>query len=110
VSDTTWAPFVYRDFYDVPRVLVARLEDGRQILFDCAFDEDREDFCDSYKIYVLPPDVDLSGSWAGLERHAQRILGEIPLRNLVFDETLRREISLSSTRLREILQEPHEAS
>jgi hypothetical protein len=89
-----WAEIIsYRDFWDVPRIFLARHE-GRVFLFDCPFDEDREDFADSYQVFLMPElaaDA-LSGSWVGLSRQAVRHLGGVPVAQVTFDPTKRRQI------------------
>lgn len=83
----------YRDFWDVPRIFVARYQD-ELFLFDCPFDEDVEDFPDSYKVYRMPAltHEDLAGSWYGLEAKAIGFLGEVPISKVQFDGTRRKEI------------------
>lgn len=86
----------YRDFWDVPRVFLARYQDGL-FLFDCPFDEDAEDFPDLYRVYRMPAlsPEDLEGSWYGLEAKAVDYLGEVPISAVRFDGTRRQEIDAS---------------
>ena len=73
-----WLPIrQYRDFWDVPRMFLVD-SDGRSMLFDCAFDEEREDFGDQYRVYLMPPlsNGELEGSWADLPKRAHSFVGE----------------------------------
>lgn len=42
---THWLPITYRDYYDVPRMLVVRFE-GQAYLFDCPFDVALDEYPD----------------------------------------------------------------
>jgi hypothetical protein len=90
---SAWADIDYRDFWDQPRIFFIR-HDGRLYLFDCAFDNETEDFHDTYAIYEMPEltEADYAGSWAHLADKALRRLGEIPLTQVRFDPTKRRQI------------------
>lgn len=91
---TTWAPIrCYRDLWDVPRIFLVDFQD-RHFLFDCEFDDETEDFPDQYQVYLMPSlaDADLAGSWVHLCARAIQHLGEVPLDQVVFDATRRKEI------------------
>lgn len=83
----------YRDFYDVPRMFVVRL-DGEPFLFDGAFDEELDEYPDQYRVYLLPRlgDDELAGSWETLSRRAVEDVGVVPLGAVVFDPTRRKSI------------------
>lgn len=99
-----WVEFAYRDFWDVPRILIARLPDGRTIMLDCRFDDDREHYDDVYQVYLMRSDVDPSvQSWVGLESKAERCLGEVPVRSVEFDPTSRQRLFLGSPALSLVL-------
>lgn len=100
-----WAAIRYRDFYDVPRIFVVSHE-GRQFLFDCAFDDELDDYPDSYRVYLLPPvaDVDLEGSWERLPQLAKEFLGVIGVSQVQFDPTKREAVNLAV--IEKILAEP----
>jgi hypothetical protein len=87
------ATIVYRDFYDVPRIFLVS-HWGVQYLFDCKFDDDSDEYPDRYKVFIVPPltDKDLSGSWDRLSGYATEYLGEVPVKSVKFDETLRQAI------------------
>jgi hypothetical protein len=108
MSDTgaseQWVPFVYRDFYDLPRMLVF-MADGRCYLFDCVFDQEADEYSPDYQVWELPV-ASLSdlpaGSWADVLRRALRRLGSLPVKSLRLDETRRRFVDASV--LLELLQ------
>ena len=87
------APFVYREVYDVPRFMVVT-HDRRQFLFESAFDDDLDDYPDFYRVFLLRPTSpdDLSGSWLHLSDRSEAYLGQVPVRDVIFDETNRRTI------------------
>ena len=80
----------YRDFWDVPRMFVVEA-DGRTLLFDCVFDEEVEDYADTYRVYLMPSltERELEGSWAELATRALRSLATIPVASVRFDPTNR---------------------
>jgi hypothetical protein len=88
-----WAPILYREFWDVPRIFIARYRQ-QSWLFDCPFDEATEDFPGCYKVYLLPElkDEDLAGSWNKLPSRAIQYVGEVPVKAVRFDPSKRREI------------------
>ena len=87
------APFIYRTFYDVPRFLVVDYQNQR-FLFDSAFDNDLDEYPNFYQVFLLGEVTQetLSGSWINLAERAERSLGEVPIKDVVFDATLCREI------------------
>ena len=86
------APIVYRDFHDVPRLVVVFLGD-RRLLLDCAFDVGAEGFVDHYEVYRLPDNfVPPEGSWESLVTQTTEHLGSIPVREVRFDPTKRQFI------------------
>ncbi|MGE5183665.1 MAG: hypothetical protein ACM31C_16450 [Acidobacteriota bacterium] len=90
-----WVDFVYREFYDVPRSIIVKLPDGL-LLLECRFLEDADAYADHYDAFLLPPEVDLSGSWTDLSRWATRALGSIAVEHVELDETRRRSLDLES--------------
>ena len=93
-----WAPITYRDFYDIPRMFLAQ---GTELfLFDCKFDSDKDEYGDSYAVYVMPPieESDLRGSWEELPARAKRLLGRVRTSEVEFDSTLRQQVNLNILR------------
>ena len=89
VDVSTTAPIIYREFWDVPRIFIAR-HNGKQYLFDCKFEEITEDYPDVYQVYVLPNlgGTELDGSWEHLSERAQEHL-EVLVKSVIFDESKR---------------------
>lgn len=87
----------YRDFWDVPRIFLT-LMDGDYYLFDCRFDEEKEDFEKEYRVYLMPEltNEDLSASWSNLSDKATRFLGRIAVISVKFDDSKRLSIDESS--------------
>jgi hypothetical protein len=90
------APITYKGFYDVPLIFIARYQ-GKTYLFDCPFDEELEDDSESYKVYLFPDckDEDLPRDWTILHERAIRYLGDIPVSNVQFDATRRKQVDAS---------------
>lgn len=88
-----WALIRYREFWDVPRIFLVPYQ-GKCFLFDCPFDEQSEDFPDSYRVYVIPEpsDEELAGSWDKLHEKATHSAGGVPITRVHFDSSKRREI------------------
>ena len=92
-----WVGFEYREFFDVPRSIVLPLED-RLLLLESAFSDEESEYSADYQLYLLPPDVDLSGSWRRLSAAAIRRIGAIPVSHVQFDATRRRLLNITSLR------------
>lgn len=86
-------PFIYRDFYDVPRMIVVHHR-GLLILLESRFDVQADDYSASYKVFVLAgmSQDELEGSWEHLSLKATKFLGEVLVRDVEFDSTFRKEI------------------
>ena len=52
-------PFKYVDFYDVPRTIVLRYK-GKFLLLQSAFEDQIDDYAESYSVYELPESVESS--------------------------------------------------
>ncbi len=92
-----WVDIRYRDFWDLPRMFVFCV-DRRLYLADCMFDEAIDDYPDSYELFELPADAEesLDGSWEHLRGRTIRSLGRIAVSDVVFDDTKRRQVRISS--------------
>jgi hypothetical protein len=89
-------PFKYVDFYDVPRFILLKYR-GHLFVLANYFDEEKDDYDDNYSIDILPSWVDqkiAESSWKVLEEdiEGRRQLGEIPVKDVVFDQTKRRTL------------------
>jgi hypothetical protein len=80
----------YRDFYDVPRALVVQWS-GRTFLFDCPFNDQLDDYADSYVVYELPEysPWDLERAWPQPSEIVSRRIGTVPVNGVGFDSTKR---------------------
>src|SRR5881398_2494999 len=89
-------PIQYMGFYDVPLIFITRYR-GQTYLFDCPFDEEREDDSDSYKVYLTPAikDEELPKDWTTLHTSATGYLGEVPVCSVRFDATRRKAFDAS---------------
>ena len=85
--------FAYRDFYDVPRMLVLRYR-GLKLLMDSPFDGLSDEYSPVYSVYLLPAEVNEQelDSWVALPHLATQRIGEIPVDQVRFDPTKRVEI------------------
>lgn len=92
-----WVGFDYREFFDVPRSIVLPLED-RLLLLESTFSDEESEYSADYELYLLPRDIDLSGSWRQLSTAAIRRLGAIPVAHVQFDATRRRLLNITSLR------------
>ena len=92
----SYAPFIYRDFYDVPRMILVRHRD-RVFILDSSFNDESDDYRDHYIVYELAvedvSDANLAGSWADLPSRARSCLGSVPLASVTFDATRRQTIN-----------------
>ena len=81
-----WLNAQYRDFYDLPRMIVARSELGT-FLFYSRFEEATDEYSESYEVYRVPPlsGGDLAASWEGLELRALERLSDLPVKDFPFD-------------------------
>jgi hypothetical protein len=82
----------YRDFYDVPRAFIIEPQGRMLLYFDCAFDEDRDDYGDAFKVAVLRSTErsTLPKDWRKLELFAD--IGSVPVASVHFDDTRRKEV------------------
>ena len=57
---------------------------------------ERDDYEKAYKVFLMPDlsNEDLAGSWDDLSIKAKRFLGEIPISDVEFDATRRKEVNL----------------
>ena len=90
-----WTPIQYRDFYDVPRMFLARTHETIY-LFDCRFDAAKDVYEDTDEVFSMPElaEEDLRGSWETLSARATRSLGKVLVSEVEFDSTRRAEVNL----------------
>ena len=83
--------FHYTEFYDVPRAIVLRYR-NKLILLQSAFDDELDDYPDSYSVYELPDSVEelaTCGSWTFMEHEGLKLLGQVSIQSVRFDSTKR---------------------
>lgn len=89
--------FRYVEFYDVPRAIVLRHK-GKLLLLQSAFDDQVDEYPDTYTVYALPESVEASlakGSWRFLEELPLISLGQISVQDVHFDPTKRKSLDPS---------------
>lgn len=89
-------PFKYVDFCDVPRLIMFKYQ-NQLVLLASYFDEDKDDYDENYTIEYLPSWVEgkiADSSWKVLEGDidGRRLIGEIPVRDVIFDQTKRKTL------------------
>ena len=89
-----WAAIRYGGFYDVPRTFMVSHE-GQLFLFDSSFDDELDDYPDSYRVYLLPQtaNADLAYYWGRLPGVATKFLGGVSVSHVQFDPTKRKAIN-----------------
>lgn len=90
-------PFSYGGFYDVPRCLVLRYR-GKRFLLQSAFDEDLDEYPADYSVYVVPESGDDSPPVCSpdfLNEMPMSCIGQIPIDQVTFDSTRRKELDAS---------------
>lgn len=88
-----WARIVYREFYDVPRIFLAKYA-SRTFLFDGLYDPTIEEYPDDYTVYLMPDlsEEELRGDWTNFHARSEKALGKVSVSKVVFDETRRMAI------------------
>ena len=85
--------FKYVDFYDVPRMILFSFEHNLFLLASY-FDDEKDEYDSEYTLQLLPAEIDKrmeQSSWAVLEGEiGARFLGEIPVKDVLFDPTKRK--------------------
>jgi hypothetical protein len=90
----TMTPFQYAEFYDFPRYIVLGYRDKLFVL-QSAFDVGLDDYEANYSIFALPESADDSlteGLWDFVGKTTKLYIGEVPVSEVVFDSTRRREL------------------
>ena len=90
MSENTWLPITYRDFYDIPHLIAVPYK-GTLYLLDSPFDDDKDDYSDHFQVYRLPMELceQLKAlSWINLSQRGEEV-GEIPVSHVKFDQSRR---------------------
>lgn len=85
-------PFRYAGFWDVPRYLWLTYK-GAKFYLESPFDEEAEEYPDSYSVYLLPESVDLNAT--PHNTGAMTLLGSIMVRDVHFDQSRRKTLDPS---------------
>jgi hypothetical protein len=96
MSGEGWLSMRYRDFYDVPRLVVVEYG-GRLYLLDSPFDEESDDYAEHYTIYRLPEDAVAmleEPSWERLPSIGEE-MGRVRVTDVEFDQTKRGRLNPS---------------
>lgn len=95
---TTWAPISYRGYWDVPRIFLTRYQ-GDIYLFNCPFSEELDEYPDDYEVFLMPADMheeNLPTDWTLVAGLAVRRLGTVPVTDVQFDPTRRKQVNTSA--------------
>ena len=86
-------PFEYHSFWDVPRFIVCTVE-GTRLLLDASFDDALDEYAPNYRVFALPRELELLSmyDWARSDLGEANYLCSIPVSEIEFDTTKRREI------------------
>lgn len=94
MTPSSWLPIRYRDFYDVPRLVIVAYE-GTHYLFDSPFDDDVDDYVGEYVVYRLPESAVAKleePSWTGLPSLGEE-LWRVSVDLVEFDRSRRQFVS-----------------
>jgi len=82
---TDWYNIKYREFYDIPRFVVAS-RGHKTYLFSCPFDDVIDEYPNFYRVYLMPElsDEMLSRSWEDIELLALKEIDTIFTHQLPF--------------------------
>ena len=84
-------PIRYSGFWDVPRHILLKYRNTWLFLY-CAFDEDLDDYSETYAVYRLPDSIEPrleKESWGFVFEMMADCIGTIRVQDVRFDETLR---------------------
>lgn len=93
MSESSWLPIRYRDFYDLPRLVAVEFQ-GSVYLFDAPFNESAGQYSAEFTVYRLPAKLSAQldePSWRGLTALGEKV-GRVPTESVKFDPTRRRFI------------------
>ena len=86
-------PFKYGGFWDVPRYILCTVEES-QLLLEAGFDDALDEYSTENGVYAVPQDLDWDSIllWLGSPSSKSHYLGSIPVNEIQFDESKRKEI------------------
>jgi hypothetical protein len=87
---------VYREFFDIPRAFIIEPSPGLFLLFDCPFDENADDYSNTFSVYTLP--IATVGSlpldWRTIPSRGEDPVGRVAVSEIKFDITRRKEVRI----------------
>lgn len=96
-NDTRLVIVAYRDFYDVPRLMLASDQDARFWILDSPFDDSADEYSPNYAVHFVGHDPSSSRQafelWSSCQTGSS--VGTIAVNRVRFDETRRREMVLT---------------
>lgn len=95
-----WLTIVsYRDFYDVPRLMLAADPESRYWILDSSFDDEQDEYSAAYSVYFAGRQLEQAN--AAFDFHAKgdkrEVRGTVPITHLKFDPTKRLQFVLQPT-------------
>lgn len=92
----TLAIVTYRDFFDVPRYVLAQDAHGHLWVLDCPFDETTDDYAQHYSLYDAGTHLDSARSvFEAMEAAALTLIDTTPVDDVRFDESRRSTLVMS---------------
>lgn len=86
-------PFIYKDFWDIPRAIVLEWNDSIYF-FDCPFDDALDDYANTYKVFRLPAETATGVDVSWLDFHLRgEAIGYVESQDFEFDATRRHTVS-----------------
>jgi len=75
-------------------LIVCRAGSGEVLVLDCRFDDELDEYPAHYHVYLLPAlsDDEIDTRWQDFASVAIRELGDLPVADVEFDATRRREL------------------
>lgn len=93
----SFVSIIYSGFWDRPLGFVTQYRD-HQFYFHREFDESADEYEDSYKIFLLPNllNSEITTLWGNLQQKTTRYLGQIPVKEVIFDPSFRTSVSIDT--------------
>ena len=90
MSEVVWTDIAYREFWDIPRAILARCG-SCWFFFNSRFDDDIDEYIDHYEVWRLPliSEDQRNGSWLLFPGIALEKMPNIELNSLPFKMKLR---------------------
>lgn len=99
MEEPKWALiFEHGQFQNVPRFFSADYGKLYRLLFHCPFSQDQNEYADFYEVFLIPASTarELKGDWEKLVRRSSLYLGEVAVKDVGFDPSLRLAVHVST--------------